>query len=449
MNPDFLLTSELSKKLYNECVKNLPIIDYHNHLAVSDISENRSFENIAKLWVISDPYKHRAMRILGVPEKFITGDASDFEKFEVWYTSLPRLIGNPLFDWSMMEMSTVFDYDLLPFRDAKSVWNELNSKLSKMTARDILGKFNIEYSAPCAALCDDLSVFDKTTGLCPSLRGDDLLLPASALIQSLTLICGKEISSLSDYLAAVDARLSEFASVGTYFTDHALDNSFVFIPDDGKNDERFKKAIAGELCDEGKLRLRSYILSKLLSLYSKYGFTVQLHVGAQRTTSTRLRTLAGAAGGYAAIGSTADVASVVSLLDTVEKEEAGLPNILLFTLNPSDNAVFATLSGSYSKDGSEAFVSQGPAWWWCDHYEGIYNMLSTFTTHSVLSSFIGMTTDSRSLLSFVRHDYFRRVLCEWMSDMVKKDRLPEDFSLLSDTVKRMCYTNAKRIIGGK
>lgn len=448
MNADFLLTSALSKRLYLECAKELPIIDYHNHLNVSDITKNCSFDNIARLWVTTDPYKHRAMRILGVAEKYITGDASDFEKFEAWYNALPRIIGNPLFDWSRMELSTVFNFELLPFRDAVSVWNELNEKLQKMTAKDILGKFKIEYSAPCTALCDDLSVFDKKSGLCPSLRGDDLLLPSKELIRKLTEITGININNVFDYLNAVDARLSDFEACGTYFTDHALDNGFVFIEDDGKNDARFAEHTNSAVCENDASSLRSFILSELMSLYAKHGFTVQLHIGAQRTTSTRLRTLAGAAGGYAAVGHTVDVASVTALLDSVEKKIHGLPRILLFTLNPADNAVFATLCGSYSKDGCEALVSQGPAWWWCDHYEGIYNMLSTFTTHSVLSTFVGMTTDSRSLLSFVRHDYFRRVLCEWMADMVAKNRLPDDFSLLSDTVIRMCYKNAKRVIGG-
>jgi len=448
MNVDFLLTTDLSKRLYHECARNLPIIDYHNHLAISDIADNRVFENIAQLWIISDPYKHRAMRILGVAEKYITGDSSDFEKFEAWYKSLPRLIGNPLFDWSQMELATVFNFELLPFGDAQSVWNELNRRLENMTAKDVLSKFNIEYSAPCAALTDDLSAFDKSCGICPSLRGDDLLLPSNELINKLSLLSKKEITSLSDYLDAIDTRLSEFEAAGMYFADHALDNGFSYISDDGRNSERFSLLLATKLPEDAKTALRSYILKAVMSLYAKHGFTVQLHIGAQRTTSTRIRTLAGVAGGYAAIGSTVDVSSVVTLLDSVEKETFGLPNVLLFTLNPADNAVFATLSGSYSKDGCEAFVSQGPAWWWCDHYEGIYNMLSTFSTHSVLSSFVGMTTDSRSPLSFVRHDYFRRVLCEWISDMVSKGRLPNDFSLLTDTVARICYKNAKRIIGG-
>ncbi len=448
MKSDFLLKSELAKELY-ATVKTLPIIDYHNHLVISDIANNVKFDNIARLWVISDPYKHRAMRILGVPERLITGDASDFEKFEVWYNSLPRLIGNALFDWSIMEMSVVFDFDLLPFTDAKSVWDLLNVKLEKMTLSDIFAKFNIEYSAPCTSIVDDLSVFDKSAELCPSLRGDDMLIPSSTLIEKLSALAGREITTLDSYFSAIKSRFAEFKKAGCVFSDHALDNGFTYVEDDGRNSDRFNTLLAGnELSKEDKCTLSSYILKNIAMLYAEFNFTVQLHIGAQRYTSTRLRALAGPAGGYAAVGSTVDLKSLVSFLDAVEKGEFGLPKVMLFTLNPADNAVMATLSGSYSKDGVEALVTQGPAWWWCDHYEGMSTMLDNFCTHSVLSTFIGMTTDSRSPLSFVRHDYFRRVLCEWIADMVSKDRLPDDMTLLTDTVSKICYGNAKKVIGG-
>lgn len=449
MKSDFLLKSKLAKKLYNTCAKKLPIVDYHNHLVISDIANNVTFDNIARLWVISDPYKHRAMRILGVDEYFITGGASDYEKFEVWYNSLPRLVGNPLFDWSIMEMSVVFDFELLPFSDAKSVWDKLNSKLAKMTLSDIFAKFNIEYSAPCTSIVDDLSVFNKDAGLAPSLRGDDMLIPSKDLIAKLEALVNSNITTLDAYLSAIKSRFSEFKAVGCVFSDHALDNGFTYIEDDGKNDARFAELIAdNELLPDDKCALSSCILKNVAMLYAEFNFTVQLHIGAQRYTSTRLRTLTGPTGGYAAVGSTAHLKSLVSFLDAVEKGEFGLPKVVLFTLNPSDNAVMATLSGSYSKDGVEAVVTQGPAWWWCDHYEGITTMLDNFCTHSVLSTFIGMTTDSRSPLSFVRHDYFRRVLCEWIADMVSKDRLPNDIKLLEDTVFNMCYGNAKRVLGG-
>lgn len=448
MNSDFLLTSPLARSLYHDCAKALPIIDYHNHLPVEALTSDEKGLNVTQLWVRPDPYKHRAMRILGVEERFITGESTDYEKFHAWYTSLPRLIGNPLFDWSCMELSLVFGYELLPFGDPQKAWEDLNRVAVNMTAQDILNKFRIEYSAPCASLDCDLSTFMPEAGVSSSLRGDDLLLPNPDCIRNLETLTRISIRTMADYLAAVRIRLDAFRAVGCRFADHALDNGFAYLPDDGKNEERFAALLAGkDLSPEDKVQLSGNVLAALAGEYARVGFTVQLHIGAQRFTSSRLRSVAGPAGGFAALGSTVDVLSLTKFMDTVEQSEYGLPQILLFTLNPADNAVMATLSGSYAKDGHEAFVSQGPAWWWCDHYEGITAMLDTFSCHSVLSSFVGMTTDSRSMLSFVRHDYFRRVLCQWVADKVAAGRLPEDDALLRDLVERVCYKNAKRRLG--
>lgn len=449
MNPDFLLTSPLARKLYHDCAKALPIIDFHNHLPIALFTAEQKTINITHLWVQSDPYKHRAMRILGVEEQLITGNRSDYEKFQAWYSSLPRLIGNPLFDWSVMELSQVFNYDLLPFKNCQKVWDTLNLAATQMPAIDILRKFNVEYIAPCASLDCDLTAFRPSAGICPSLRGDDLLLPSTGCLRALERLTDIRIRSLADYLVAVRIRLSAFRDTGCRFSDHALDNGFVYMPEDGKNEQRFAALLRdGYLNEEDRIRLSSAVLTALASEYARVGFTMQLHIGAQRTTSTRLCSLAGPTGGYAAIGSTVDVTSLTRFLDAVEHSAHGLPQILFFPLNPADNAVIATLSGSYAKDGCEALISQGPAWWWCDHYQGITAMLDTFACHSLLSTFVGMTTDSRSIVSFVRHDYFRRVLCQWMSDMVCAHRLPEDMTLLQDTVRRICYSNAKKRIGG-
>ena len=317
MNPDFLLTSPLARRLYHDCAAALPIIDYHNHLSPAELTSSRHYRNITELWVASDPYKHRAMRILGVEERLITGDAFDFEKFHAWYEILPRLIGNPLFDWAAMELSTVFDMELLPFRESREVWDSLNRALETMTPGDILSKFNIAYSAPCTALADDLSVFNGKD-LAPSLRGDDLLLPSRELLGRLEGLTGRAICYLSDYLAAAEQRLEAFYQAGCRFADHALDNGFTYLPEDGKNDLRFAALLRGETLDgEDTVRLRSEILKRLAGLYAQKNLTVQLHIGAQRSTSTRLRKAAGAAGGYAAIGSAVDVGSLVALLDDI------------------------------------------------------------------------------------------------------------------------------------
>ncbi len=444
MKENFLLTSQLSKKLYEEVAKNLPIIDFHNHLSVEDITSNKEIENVAKLWVISDPYKHRALRILGFNEDLITGNADDFSKFQVWYNSLPSLVGNALYDWAIMELKTVFDYDYDKTVSARDCYNELNKKLKGKTVKDILSNFNIEYSAPCADIASDLSPFDKSIGLCPSLRGDNLLLPNGELIKKLQKLTNVKINSIDSYLNAVDIRLKEFKEKGLVFTDHALDNGFTYIKDDNKNPARFKKLIKGKaLSESDTVKLSSFILKSLATLYAKNNFTLQLHIGAQRRTSDRLLKLAGPAGGYAGVGETANLLSITNLLNDIENSSYGLPKILLFTLNPSDNAVMATLSGSYSKSGTPRLISQGPAWWWCDHYKGITEMLENFMSHSVLSTFIGMTTDSRSPLSFVRHDYFRRVVCNFIANKVLEDRIPNDKELLSNLIAKICYQNAK------
>ena len=212
---------------------------------------------------------------------------------------------------------------------------------------------------------------------------------------------------------------------------------------------RFATILEGrELTAIEERQLASSILRSVAGLYAKHGLTMQLHIGAKRKTSSRLREVAGPAGGYAAIGNCVNVESLTKLLDDIEKQENGLPKTILFTLNPADNAVMSVLSGSYSKDGVEAVISQGPAWWWCDHYQGMNNMLDHMSVYGVLSTFVGMTTDSRSILSFVRHDYFRRVFCSWIERKVQEGVLPKHEQLLKDLIQNVCYLNAKKTIMG-
>ncbi len=432
----FLLCGQLAENLY-ERVKALPIIDYHNHLDVKDIASDRKFETITRLWISPDPYKHRAMRILGIPEKYITGDAADFEKFEKWYNCLPSLVGNPLFDWALMEFKTVFETELLPLeKSAKEVYDEVNVRLKTLSAKKILDKFNIEYFAPCASLLEDISVFNGKT-LCPSLRGDDIVNVTPEFVSRLEALTGIKVTDLKSFGRAVENRIIAFKEAGCRFSDHALDNGFAYIEDQNP-EEKFKAMLGGKKTD-----LSSYILKMLASIYAKHGLNMQLHIGAQRETSTRLLKLAGKAGGFAAIGNTVDVKSLTDFLNEVEKGVYGLPKTVLFTLNPADNAVLSTLSGSYSKDNVPSLVTQGPAWWWCDHKKGMTDMLDTFAVHSVLSTFIGMTTDSRSLLSFVRHDYFRRVFCSFLAEKAEKGEYPSDIKLLENIAVKCCYQNAK------
>ncbi len=437
MRDDFLLTSPLARELYAR-VSELPIIDYHNHLELG----GQAYSNITELWLNCDPYKHRLMRICGVPESYITGAADDREKFEAWCEIFHKIAGTPVYAWSLMELSNIFDCELIPSRETSTrLWELLNEKIAGLTASDILAKFNIEYASPVASLLDDVSIYAKTSSLAPSIRGDNATMPNPDFVRRLETAVNVRITSLEAYLSALSARINYFKSVNCKFADHALDDKFTYIADDGKNPERFEALLAGREYD--KDALMSHILRYLGGEYGRSGLTMQLHFGAIRKTSTRLRELAGPAGGYAAIGEVS-IRELVRLLDDIEK--IALPRTILFPLNPSQVESTATLAGSFSKDGVSSVVSLGAAWWWCDHRDGIERVLGALTSYASLSSFIGMTTDSRSPLSFVRHDYFRRVVCEWLARRSINGEFPPDADSLGEILTQICYYNAKNII---
>lgn len=452
MKDDFLLTTPLAGKLFHECAEKLPVIDYHNHLNIRDFAKEKSYRNIAELWLLSDPYKHRAMRICGVAEKYITGNAKEIDKFKAWMDVLPRLIGNPLYDWSILEMKRVFEIELKPgSTNADYVWNQVNGRLSQpqYSAAGLLEQFNVEYAAPCAQLTDDISEFGELKGLAPSLRGDNAADITAETVRGLEQIAGRPIKSLDDYFGEVSRRISAFEQAGCRFSDHALDNGFVYYPDDGQNGKRFQEILKGEtLEEEDKKRLASGILRFLAGEYAARGWTMQLHIGAERFTSSRLRAIAGPAGGFAGIGNCCDVSSITRMLDDFEKNAAGMPEIILFTLNPADNAVMSVLSGSYSQDGVVGKIQQGPAWWWCDHLYGMREVFESISAFGVLSAFIGMTTDSRSILSFVRHEYFRRALCGWIGEKASRGEMEASEEALMRLVEDVCYNNTKRRVFG-
>lgn len=440
----------MKESLYDS-VKDLPIIDYHNHLSFSDIMENTRFKNIFELWIKPDPYKHRAMRMCGVKEKYITGDASLIDKFKAWCNIFPMLIGNPLYVWSKNELEKVFKITEIPNKDnAEQIYNKANLYLeeNEITTKTLLDIFNVEFACPCAGFTDDIECLKDNKRFSPSLRGDDATSLSLDFIKRLETITKTKINTLEELQSALKIRLDAFENMGCKFSDHAIDNGFCYYYDDGKNNMRFERLLNGELKDNDKQKLSSYILTFLGAEYAKRNFVMQLHIGAQRHTSSRLRKLAGPAGGFAGIGNSVDVNSLISLLNTLDMTEYGLPKTVLFTLNPADNALISVLSGSFSKDNVPGLITQGPAWWWCDHKLGICDVLENTAVFGLLSNFIGMTTDSRSFLSFSRHDYFRRILCEFLEEKFEKNELMCPYEDLKKLAYKMCYENAKEIIGG-
>ncbi len=450
MNEDFLLRTPLSKRLYHQHAETLPVIDYHNHLNMKELAEGKSYDNLARLWLLGDPYKHRAMRICGIDEAYITGNASDHDKFAKWMSVLPRLVGNPLYDWSILEMKRIFHIELDPGEtDAEWLWEQTGKLLSRpeFSSRALLERFHVEYAAPCAAITDDISVFEKISNIAPSLRGDSIIEAAGETAQKLEQTVQTPIHTLQDYYGAIRLRLDAFGRAGCRFSDHSLDDGFLYRREERHAEALFERSRKGQaLRPEERQELSSELLRFLSAEYARRGWTMQLHIGAQRFTSSRLREIAGPAGGFAGIGNCCNVRSLTQMLDDFEKSPWGMPEVVLFTLNPADNAVMSTLGGSYSRGGTKGLVQQGPAWWWCDHLYGMREVFESLASFGVLSVFLGMTTDSRSILSFVRHEYFRRAFCGWLGEKAEKGDLDVKEELLIRLVKDVCYFNAKKRI---
>lgn len=421
MNENYLLKTQNARQLYFEAAANLPIIDFHNHISVSDLAYNKSYDNVYELWLKPDPYKHRLMRICGIPEFYITGDAEPYEKFFKFCSIFPMLAGNPVYDWSRMELLKVFGISDLPTADnAEYLWSQINEKLCspEFSAVNILKRFNIEYQSPVVTLLDDLTLFNGKD-IVPSLRGDNLLSPDNNFLEALKSKTGIEINNTDSYIKAVCSVLDEFTSAGCKFADHSLDFDFF---------EKSKNSLD--------------ILKLLSTEYAKRGWTLLLHIGAKRETSTKLRDIAGPAGGYAATSNNFPLSKLVDFLGEVEAEGT-LPDTIIFPLNMSDQAPASILQGSFSEDNISSKVQLGPAWWWCDHSLGIKNTLSCISSFGAVSQFIGMTTDSRSILSFVRHDYFRRILCNWLDNQNTLEEWELPFEQQKEIIKKICYENAK------
>ena len=460
LDHDFLLENDIAEELYHEVAADLPIIDFHNHLDPASLTINKKSETIADLWVVADPYKHRAMRINGIPEHFISGNASPKEKFMHWAETLPKTIGNPLFHWSCAELKYVFGIDeILSTSNAEKIWDTCNLIIESkgLGMCDILKHWKAETVCTSDDLLSDLSqhiLASKNNGglkVLPSLRGDSIIsfdgLNFFVWLDNFREHYGN-IDNLNDYLDAIRCRLDIFTESGCCLADHSLDAGFVFVVAKKKDAEKvFNKHLNKQtITKEELLILQSFLLLFLGMEYRKRRWTLQLHIGAHRRTSSRLRSLAGAAGGYACIGESCSVESLCLYFDSLE-QSGRLPNLILYTLNPSDNAVLATLTGSFSEDHVVGKIQFGPAWWYNDFQEGIRQQLLTLSGYGLLSRFVGMTTDSRSVLSFSRHDYFRRILCNLLGTWVEKGYVPYEAELLRQMVKNISYNNSKKMIG--
>ena len=456
MNQDFLLTTDVARKLYREVAADLPVIDYHSHLQQGEIASRKKFRNIAELWLAGDHYKWRLMRTSGVSEDYCTGERSDEEKFRAFCKVLPLAIGNPIYHWSHLELRRIFNIDLLiNEQNATAIWEQANAKLASMDTWSLLEQAKVEIACTTDDPADDLLQHDDiaasalTTRVLPAYRPDKAMRINNPgfveYVARLAEVSKLPITNFAQMIAALAARVAFFHARGGRISDHAIDIALpVLAATPEQVEAMFARRLRGELL--GDLEQSQYLralLEAIGAVYATYNWTMCLHIGAMRNNNRRMLDTLGPDTGFDSIGDMTTSNGLVSLLDALDVNDT-LPKTMLFNLNPAMNEVLSTMIGNF-QDGSVAGKVQfGPAWWFNDHKTGNLAQLVAFGNHSVLGVFVGMVTDSRSFASYPRHDYFRRLVCRQLGEWVEAGEYPDDFDALSTIVRGICYENAKK-----
>jgi glucuronate isomerase len=459
MDDDFLLNSQTAIDLYHGTAKALPIIDYHCHINPKDIAEDTVYENITQIWLYGDHYKWRAMRSNGVDEKYITGDASDYEKFEHWAATMPKLIGNPLYHWSHLELKRYFDIDLvLNEQNCKEIWEKTKEKIKGLSVRKIIEMSKVSVICTTDDPIDDLQYHKKIAGdksfakkVFPSFRPDKSLnveSPAFAeYIKKLADVCGTEIKNFDDLKAALDSRIEFFNKMSCKSADHGLEYiPYMSIEDEGVN-LIFQKGLKGETLTTAEIEgYKTALLLHLAKQYQRHGWVMQLHFGVIRNANIKMFDRLGADTGFDTIGGQSYAHSMVRFFNNLE-ENASLPKTLIFSINPNDNAMIGTAIGCFQSSEIACKIQQGSAWWFNDTKSGMEEQLKSFANLSALGNYIGFLTDSRSFLSYTRHEYFRRILCNLIGEWVENGEYPADKENLVKMVEDICFYNAERYFG--
>ncbi len=457
---DFLLRTEFAKRLYHGYANDLPLIDYHNHLSPQEIATNRKFANITQAWLEGDHYKWRAMRTLGVGEKFITGKASDEEKFGRWAYTVPYTMRNPLYHWTHLELKRYFDVDeLLDADSAKQIYKQCNDKLSgsAFTTRGLLEKLKVEVVCTTDDPADSLEHHTKCAKdgfavlVLPTFRPDKAYAVEHTeaykkYIERLSSAAGINIDSFDKLIEALAKRIDFFHSHGCRLADHGLENLY-YSDKTSTADGILKKVLKGNaLCVEERSDFKSAVLLELGKLYHKKGWVQQFHIGALRNNNQRMMAKLGADSGFDSVGDFPQSVAMAKFFNALDITNQ-LAKTILYNLNPADNEVMASMTGNFNDGSVKGKIQYGSAWWFLDQKDGIEKQINTLSNLGLLSCFIGMLTDSRSFLSFPRHEYFRRVLCNLIGNDVEEGLLPGDEKLLGKMVSDVCYYNAKEYFG--
>ena len=457
MDDDFLLTTDTARHLYHDYAKDLPIIDYHCHLSPEEIYEDKRYDNIAQVWLKADHYKWRQMRWNGVNEQYITGNAPDKEKFSQWVKTLEGAIGNPLYHWSHLELRNYFGYQgHLCEETEDEVWNLCNEKLvqKNMSARELMKQSHVEVVCTTDDPVDSLIWHKKLKEdsfeikVLPSFRPDRAIQIEKKeflnYIEALSEISEINITSFAQLVRALEKRMDEFAQVGCCVADHGLEGVLFEVFEEREIEFIFEKRRKEQIITPTEIRkYKTALLLALGKAYAKRNWVMQLHFGVQRDLNRNLYEKYGADAGVDAINNQFCAKEFGQFFNALNQEEL-LPRTIVYSLNPEDNAAIDTVIGCFQGEGIVGKIQHGCAWWFNDHKDGMIKQMTSLANLGLLNSFIGMLTDSRSFLSYSRHEYFRRILCDMIGGWVEAGEYPNDELLLKKIVEGICYYNAKK-----
>lgn len=461
MDKDFLLATPTARALYHDYAEQMPVMDYHCHINPKEIWEDRQFDNITQVWLGGDHYKWRLMRAAGVEEKYITGDASDREKFQKWAETLAMAVGNPLYHWSHLELRRYFGYEgVLNGDTAQEVWELCNQKLQEpgMSARSLIANSGVTLVCTTDDPADSLEWHQQLAQdssfpvkVLPAWRPDaamGLERPEYLdYLQRLGQAAGVEIRTYADLKEALLSRMAFFDKMGCRASDHALTAAVCQPASEEELERVFQKRLEGEpLTQEELAAFQTGFLRFVAGEYKRLGWVMQLHYGCRRNNNTRMFHKLGRDTGYDAVLQGTPSLEVAAFLDLLASQDA-LPRMVLYSLNPNDDEGLNSVIGCFQDGTPLGRIQQGSAWWFNDHKAGMVKQLTAFANGGLLGNFIGMLTDSRSFLSYPRHEYFRRILCELLGAWVENGEYPADWKALEKMVRGVCYNNAVEFFG--
>ena len=456
IHDNFLLENKYAEELYHNYSKNQPIIDYHNHLSPQHIAENTIFDNITKVWINGDHYKWRAMRTLGINEQFITGNGSDKDKFMNWAKTVPYTMRNPLFHWTHLELARYFDInELLNEKSAEGIYLEASAKINstEYSTQNLLRKVNAEFVCTTEDPIDmlefhqKLAVSDFKTKVSTAFRPDKAILILNdgynEYIDTLGQVADVSITTYADLCTALTNRIAYFDKNGCKLCDHGLDQIYFENYTESEVNAIFKKKRENAaLSNEEALKFQSAILIFLSETYHQFGWVQQFHLGALRNNNARMHRILGPDTGWDSIGDYPQAQKLSGFLNALDSKDK-LTKTIIYNLNPADNEVMATMIGNFNDGSVKGKVQFGSGWWFLDQKDGMTKQLNALSNMGLISCFIGMLTDSRSFLSFPRHEYFRRILCNLLGDEIKRGELPNDMEWIGKMVSDISYNNAK------